>query len=136
MSNGQSDVHVDDVGTTYRDEIRDFGSPFNFTIATAMKYIFKCPTVGIIIRDAMLYTDGVGPTQRWCLQYIVTQADVDAGLQARPGKYKRQGYLEIPTGQRYHTSIIEYEVDKNLTEETLQDLGILIIEGVGMGEGF
>lgn len=130
---GQAEVHVGDIGTTYRDEIQDNGVPFDFSDATARKFIFKVPTYGILIRDAELYTEGVGVDQKWYLQYIVNEADVAAGLHLKSGKYQRQGYLEIPTGQRYHTTIVDYQVDKNLASTSLHDIEASVSEGIAIG---
>jgi hypothetical protein len=105
-----ANVHVGDVGTLYKAKIQDVGVPFNPTAATVKKLVFKTPA-GVLERNATVTTDGTD----WYLEYQL-QAAVpgDLTFHQKKGGYSWQGYVEFPDGQRYHTNIETYTVDRNL----------------------
>src|SRR6476661_9991439 len=103
------DVHVGDVGTTYKARIVDDGTPFDPTTATVKKLIFKTPD-GVVTRDAIVTSAAVDGVDQWYLLYIVIAADITDGLHKTPGTYSWQGYLEFGTGEKYHTSVEQYFV--------------------------
>lgn len=105
-----ANVHVGDVGTRYKGKIQDNGVAFDPTLATVKKILFKGPG-GTVERAATITTEGADAAQEWFLNYTVVTADTDFHLK---GNYAWQGYVEFAGGERYHTNIETYTVDKNL----------------------
>lgn len=101
------DVHVGDIGTKYKAKILDAGVAFDPTTATIKKLIFKTP-LGVIEKTATVTTDGTN----WYLEYTVQAADTTFHL--NKGTYSWQGYVEFASGEKYHTNIETYVVEKNL----------------------
>lgn len=112
-----ADVHVGDIGTLYKAEIRDVGEAFDISGASAVYLLFKTPD-GVIERAGTVTTDGSGASQKWYIEYIVIEADIDDGLHAKAGKnYQWQGRIEFPTGSVFHTKVNSYVVEPNLEVE-------------------
>lgn len=108
------DVHVGDVGTLYKAKIQDGGVPFpDMAAATVGLITWKTPS-GLMERD---FGDGVTVTTDtvdYYLEYIMIESDIADGLHALKGNYSWQGYVEFPGGQKYHTNIETFTVEKNL----------------------
>lgn len=102
------DVHVGDVGTTYKAKIQDNGVALDPTSAVTKVLVFQTPT-GTVQRAASVLASG----GEWYLTYTLT-ALADATFHARQGLYRWQGVITFADGQHYSTSIETYIVRDNL----------------------
>jgi hypothetical protein len=110
----KADVHVGDVGTLYKAEIQDDGAAFPDLLSVSdAVIIWKTPS-GLITRNIAQGVEVTTASGKYYVQYIILPADVTAGIHAKKGTYKWQGYVEFPGNQKYHTNIEEYTVEKNL----------------------
>lgn len=111
-----TNTHVGDIGTTYVSETQNEDSiAFDPTSATTIEMIFKLPVSNIILtRPALVSTSGVGPKQKWFLNYTIVPADISSGLHSTPGIMSYQGHLIFPTGQEYHSNISTTTINPNL----------------------
>ncbi|MGE0450591.1 MAG: hypothetical protein AB7Q29_13545 [Vicinamibacterales bacterium] len=102
------------MGTLYKARLLDVGVDFDPSTATVKKLKFDTPD-GVLERTATVTTEGSGDGQQWFLTYTVLAADIAAGLHAKKGQYRIQGYIAFADGQKYHTTISEYVVAANLS---------------------
>ena len=101
-----SDVHVGDIGTTFKGRVIDAGAPFDITTVVSAALRFDTPT-GVIDVVPTVTTDGTN----WYLEYRRISSD---GLNAAKGKHRWQGTITFGDGSIYHTSIADYLVKDNL----------------------
>jgi len=105
-----ADVHVGDIGTLYKAKVQDLGTPIDISTATVKKLIFKAPA-GVVEKVATV----IHPDADWYLTYTAVAADSNAGgIHSKKGTVSWQGYVEFASGDRYHTNIETYEIEKNL----------------------
>lgn len=105
-----ANVRVGDIGTQYRAKIQDNGAPFNFTDASIKRLIWTMPQNRTpIVRDAQMEHIG----SDYFLVYTVVAADASV-FHTRTGTVKWQGYVEFAGGEKYHTNIEEFRIEKNL----------------------
>ena len=109
-------VHIGDIGTTFKAEIKDANLPFDPSSAVTKSLIFSSPNDEVFTKDATVTTSGTGAKQRWYLVYSVTTDDVDDGLNMLEGTWKWQGLVTFDDDSSYHTTIEEYEVMPNLDD--------------------
>lgn len=102
------EVHVGDVGTTYRAAIQDAGEAFNPTAATSKHLIFKTPA-GVLVRDATVSFE----EPNWVMSYTLVSPTDDA-FHGRAGVYRWQGHVVFAGGQQFHTNVESYRVVANL----------------------
>lgn len=102
------EVHVGDVGTTYKAVIQDAGAAFNPSTATSKNLIFRTPD-GVLVREASVAFED----PNWVMTYTLVSS-TDADFHAKAGVYRWQGLVMFAGGQRYHTNVESYRVDANL----------------------
>jgi hypothetical protein len=109
-------IHVGDIGTTFKAELKDAGVAFDPTDATTTQFHFKSPSGVIIERDAEITTSGTGSRTRWYLIYTTEAADITDGLNSEEGEYSWQALIEFTDGSHFHTTIATYDVEPNLED--------------------
>lgn len=109
MSTITGEVHVGDVGTTYRAKIQDAGEAFDPSAAISKVLVFRTAGGTLRTRDATV----VHEAPDWWLVYTTNLAD-DSEFHDTAGLYKWQGFVTFPDGQRYHTTIDTFTVAGNL----------------------
>jgi hypothetical protein len=102
------EIHVGDVGTTYRLRVKDQDGDFDPSSATVKQLLFTMPGVeALVTRSASVETGAGDEVGQWFLTYSVIEADVDgspAEFHIESGQITVQGYLEWADGQRLHSN--------------------------------
>lgn len=101
------DIHVNDVGTTFRVPTFDADlTPVNFdpSDADTKQLIFKLGNAAIVTRDAGVAQVDIDGTLTWCLTYQVVLADLAAGLQNVAAALKIQGRIAYADGRTWRSS--------------------------------
>ena len=89
------EVHVGDVGTTWRVKCLDGGEPFDPTEAILTEIIFKMPQ-GVVVKPAAVEQDG----DDFYLVYIAEE-----GFQSAAGKVSLQAHVKFSDGQEYRSDV-------------------------------
>lgn len=105
----QGDVRVGDVGTHYQAKIEDVSMPFDPTLVTEAKLLWKPPQAASFERVATITRQGNDAFLNYSLV-----AGPDDDFHSKAGLWSWQGYVLLADGQRYHTSIETYLVGANL----------------------
>lgn len=103
------DVHVGDIGTHYKAKTQDAGAPFDVSTATTKQLLFWTPS-GALTRTATVTTDGTD----WFLNYTLVSGTDDT-FHEEAGVYSWQGYVVFADGQKYHTNVERYVVERNIS---------------------
>jgi len=98
-------VQKGDIGTAFIATIKDGGEIVDVSGATVKKIKFEKPSGASVTKDASFYTDGTDGKIKWTTT-LVTDLN-EAGV------WKRQGYVELPTG-KWHTTVLSFTVADNI----------------------
>lgn len=97
------EVHVGDVGTTWRVKCVDEGGPFDPSGAVVREIIFQMPQ-GVVVKPADAVQDGAD----WYLVYVA-----EAGFHSTAGKIKLQGHVKFGDNTEYRSAIQRLDDDGN-----------------------
>jgi hypothetical protein len=101
----EADVHVGDVGTVFRLEVRDQDDAIvDVSGATTMNITFKKPSGTTAVKTAVHATDGTDGL----IQYITVSGDIDEA-----GVWQYQGFIDLPAWEG-HTLPVAFPVRRNL----------------------
>lgn len=106
----EREVHVGDIGTTYKARVFDNCLPYDPTEATIKRLIFQLPGGVVLVKDATVEAEG-SPADSWLLTYQVGEGDGEDGsppseFHAAPGFVKIQVYLEWADGSKYSSNVV------------------------------
>ena len=100
-----AEIHVGDVGTSFRAVIKDENDEIvDVSGATTKTITFKKPDGTLLVKDAELYTDGTDGI----IEYISEENDLDDC-----GNWRLQGRVVFASGH-WKSSIHDFKVEANL----------------------
>lgn len=97
-----AEVHVGDIGTTYRVAITDRGVPFDPSAAEVRELVFGMPQ-GVLTKPATAEQNGAA----WFLVYVVD----DPVFHAKPGPFTIQAHVKFSASDEYRSEIQRYDAD-------------------------
>lgn len=97
-----AEVHVGDIGTTYRVAITDRGVPFDPTVAEVKELVFGMPQ-GVLTKPATVEQDGAA----WLLVYVVDDPD----FHSQAGPVTLQAHIKFSDTDEYRSEIQRYAAD-------------------------
>jgi len=95
----ESDIHLGDIGTEYKIQILDNGTPFDPSDASTKQILFRFNDGTIVTRTATVEEDV--DTGIFYLIYVVTSDT----FHTVPGEFSIQAKLEFADGSIYHSSV-------------------------------
>lgn len=103
----QSEIHVGDIGTTFRFAFLQGGEVLPLTGADELRVIFLRPDGTAFTVEAAFATDGADGL----VDYVTEQGDL-----SQSGAWKAQAYTETgePVTEAHHSEIVTFEVKPNL----------------------
>ena len=99
-----ADLHVGDIGTVLRFTIKEAGVPLDLSSATTKKLRLEKKDKTALEKELVFTTSGSDGK----VEYVTVLGDLD-----QKGKLRAQVYLESADG-KWHTSIVEWEVEANI----------------------
>jgi len=106
MSTGEEEIHLNDIGTVFRQLITDCGSIVDLTSATSLAICFSKPDE--VVATVAATTTGIGTDG--LMQHTVT----DSAFLDQTGCWKWQGVIIFSATQMWHTDVLEFEVFPNI----------------------
>lgn len=98
------EIHLNDIGTSFRANLNDCGVATDLNGYTVLNMIFSKPDQTTVTKPATI----VGVPDSGIIEYVTVDGDLD-----QIGSWKVQGYIELPTG-KWHTDIEKFKVYSNL----------------------
>lgn len=102
-----SEIHVGDVGTSFRPTIYDGSTVVDLTDALTLQMIFRKPDNTTITKTATYPTGGTGSDG--VIEYVSVDGDLDIA-----GLWKLQCYLVLCDNTKWHTDLYDFKVYYNL----------------------
>lgn len=99
------DVHVGDVGTIIRIELKDDDVEINLSSASVKQIKFKNPSGEVVTQTAVFTTDGTDGR----IQYVTEADDINES-----GTWEYQAYIEMGGG-KWHSEKLTFLVRENLS---------------------
>jgi hypothetical protein len=100
----KSEIHQNDIGTTFRVTILDGTTIVDLSTATSKQLIFQKPDNTNLIKTASLYTDGTDGI----IQYTTVAGDLDI-----VGVWSIEAFIVFGTNQ-WHSDVSQFRVFRNL----------------------
>jgi hypothetical protein len=111
-----AEVHVQDLGTTYRVRVKDEGADFDPSAASVKKLLFLMPGNDVVLeKDAAVEVGSGAEVGQWFLTYEVgaDEGSPEDEFHQNAGRFKVQGYLEWADGTKYHSNVQTLDKDGN-----------------------
>jgi len=105
MASCDQEIHQFDIGTVFRLELTDCGTPVDVSTATSLAICFLKPSQEVLTAVATFTnvgTDGL-------IQYTTVANDID-----EVGGWSWQGVISFPNGSIFHSAVREFEVFSNI----------------------
>ena len=101
------EVHVGDIGTTYRVRVQDEDGDFDPSGASVKELIFLMPGGVVLEKEATVEVGSGDEAGQWFLTYEVEAADGSPGdeFHETAGRFQLQAYLEWSDGTKYHSDV-------------------------------
>lgn len=99
------EIHVGNVGTTFKCTIESSSRAENIGGATTKNIIFTKPDGTKVTKDASLFTDGLDGI----MVYTTVAGDLNIA-----GLWRIQGYVELSVSEKYYSNIQTFTVYGNL----------------------
>lgn len=100
------EIHLNDVGTVFRQLVTDCGTPVDLSTATSLQICFQKPDQSTFTQLATL-TDAASPA--YMQTTILTSAVLD-----QTGCWSWQGVVMFSSSQIWRTNVQEFEVFSNI----------------------
>lgn len=109
MATGQ-EIHLGDIGTIFRLQLTDCGTPVDLSLATSLVFCFQPPSPAALFSRTATFagTPFVGDGTDGGLQYTAVNSDLHV-----IGDWEIQARVVIPSGT-FHSAIGSFEVLDNL----------------------
>lgn len=107
------EIHVGDIGTTYRVHVLDDNAEFDISGAITTDLLFQMPN-GIVLRKGATVTTEGSPAEKWFLEYQVQPGDgvgSPGEFHDNEGPIAVQAFLEWADGNRWHSNIQTVDTD-------------------------